>query len=100
MDLEYIYFLRCEFEDDTCVMLATLRKNASLRSQGGWQRYRDVHTMFSETRQSLALAEDAVTEATASPSKKNIANVKNKLEYFNNSWHTAKEYSLIGMLSI
>jgi len=99
MDLAYITQIRHDFEIETNIMLTTMRKNVNLRSQGGWRRYRDVQEMFSETKKSLVLAEQEITEAAVTPSKKNILNVTNRLEFFNASWHNAREHSLIGVLS-
>lgn len=67
---------------------------------GDWARYRDTQNLFYNSKKQLDNAQVLLVKAIDNPTKKNITNVENNLELFNTKWRQAREYSLIGMLSV
>lgn len=65
-----------------------------------WGRYRDIQDLFYNSKKQLDNAQELLVNAIDNPTKKNITNVENSLELFNTKWRQAREYSLIGMLSV
>jgi len=65
-----------------------------------WARYRDTQDLFYTSKKQLDNAQELLVKAIDNPTKKNITNVENNLELFNTKWRQAREYSLIGMLSV
>jgi len=83
-------------------VLTTLKAIAPLAPTGAaaWARYRDTQDLFYTSKKQLDNAQELLVKAIDNPTKKNITNVENNLELFNTKWRQAREYSLIGMLSV
>ena len=69
-------------------------------TSGDGARYRDTQDLFYNSKKQLDNAQELLVKAIDNPTKKNITNVENNLELFNTKWRQAREYSLIGMLSV